>query len=80
MLLMPDFVDTGSLANFDLIENPVLLVGDCTRVWIDKNAEELNRQLKDIAFGCIYHGKSTMHFSVPYKTSRYSYNLESEAG
>jgi hypothetical protein len=73
--LLPNFVKEKSLSNFDLIEKPILLVGDCTRKWIHKNAEELNDQLRGIAFGCVYQGKTSFQFRVPYKSIRYSFRL-----
>ncbi len=74
--LLPDFVNENSLSNYELIEKPILLVGDCTNKWIDKNAQDLNSQLKDIAFGCIYHGRSTYNFKIPFKTSRNCFRLD----
>jgi hypothetical protein len=68
--LLPAFVKEQSLENYKLIQKPILLVGDCTRKWIDKNAEEINNHIKDVSFGSLYQGKSTYNFSIPYKTSR----------
>ena len=66
---MPEFVKEISLKNYELIEKPILLIGDCTQKWIDSWAGVLKDQLKDIAFGCVYHGKTTYNFRIPYKTS-----------
>jgi len=74
--ILPEFVKGNSLSNYELINKPILLVGDCTNKWIDKHAGDLNKQLKDIAFGCVYHGKDTYNFRVPYKTSGNRFRLD----
>lgn len=74
--LLPGFAKEKSIQSFDIIEKPILLIGDCTQDWINRNAEELNSQLKDIAFGCLYQGKSTNDFRIPYKPSRYGFNFD----
>jgi len=68
--ILPAFVKEESLKGYKLIEKPIFLVGDCTRKWINKNADDLNSHLKNIAFGCVYHGIKTLNFKIPYKTSR----------
>lgn len=74
--ILPEFVKENSLANYDLIEKPILLVGGCTNKWIDNNAASLNSQLKDIAFGCLYRGKTTYNFRIPFQTSRNCFRLD----
>ncbi len=74
--ILPEFVKEESMEDFELIEKPILLVGDCTQKWIDKNATDLNKYLSNIAFGCIYHGRNTFNFQIPYKTSRNCYRLD----
>jgi len=74
--ILPPFVTEGSLLQYKLIHKPILLVDDCTRKWIDKNAKDLNKQLKDIALGCIYHGKATYNFRIPYKTYKNCFRLD----
>ena len=73
---LPGFAIDESIGSFGLIEKPILLIGDCTRIWIKKNAEDLNRQLENIAFGCLYQGKSTNNFRIPYKTTHYGFRFE----
>ncbi|MBU4444755.1 hypothetical protein KJ656_06700 [bacterium] len=74
--ILPEFVKENSLEYYKLIEKPILLIGDCTQKWIDKNAKDLNNQLKDIAFGCLYHGRATYNFRIPYNTSRNCFRLD----
>ncbi len=76
--LLPGFAKDDSLKDYRLIENPILLVGDCTQQWIDKNAEDINNRLKDIAFGCLYQGKTNYNFKIPYKKSRNCFRLDEE--
>jgi len=73
--LLPEFVKDQSLANYELIEKPILLVGDCSQEWINNNAEDLNDHIKNIAFGSVYQGKNSFGFRVPYKSSRNNYRL-----
>lgn len=73
--ILPPFVTEDSLLQYTLIHKPILLVGDCTRKWIDQNADRLNNQLKDIAFGCLYRGKTTYNFRIPYKTYNNCFRL-----
>jgi hypothetical protein len=74
--ILPEFVKESSLSNYDWIEKPILLVGDCTEKWIKNITESLNTQLKDIAFGCLYQGKNTYNFKIPFKTSRNCFRLD----
>ena len=67
--LLPSFAKEQSLENYELIQKPILLVGDCTNEWIKKNADDINNNIKDVAFGSLYQGKSTYNFRIPYKTS-----------
>ncbi|HOV22171.1 MAG TPA: hypothetical protein PLW95_05770 [bacterium] len=76
--LLPRFAKDDSLKNYRLIERPILLVGDCTQQWIDKNAEDINNWLKDIAFGCLYQGKTNYNFKIPYEKSQNCFPLAEE--
>jgi len=58
----------SSLAGFVFEERPVLLIGDCTQIWIDDNHERLNQALQGIAYGCFYQGKNTRRFYIPEKS------------
>ncbi|MCL0051329.1 hypothetical protein M1M97_01465 [Thermodesulfovibrionales bacterium] len=73
--LLPKFVKVKSLEDYELIEKPILLVGDCTQEWIKNNAEELNGNIKDVAFGSLYQGKDTYNFRIPYESSRNCFRL-----
>jgi len=73
--ILPRFVKEESLLEYNIIEKPILLVGDCTKNWIEKHKDAVHETLKDIAFGCVYQGKITFTFNIPYKTSRYRYRL-----
>ena len=74
--ILPNFVMEKSIEGFDLIEKPILLVGNCTKEWIKTYANKLNGKVQDIAFGCVYQGSNTFEFGIPYKTSRYSFRLD----
>lgn len=74
--LLPAFVKENSLEDYELIEKPILLLGDCTQTWINGNAEKLNNQLQHIAFGCLYHGKTNWNFKIPDKSSGNVFRFE----
>lgn len=57
----------SSLSGFMFEERPILLIGECTQIWIDDNHDKLNRFIKHIAYGCFYQGKGTRRFSIPSK-------------
>jgi hypothetical protein len=73
--ILPSFVKDDSLDGYTVLEKPVLLVGDCTKKWIDTNAQIINKRLQGVGFGCVYHGINTFNFTFPIKTSRNSYRL-----
>ena len=57
----------NSLENFELEEKPILLVGDCTENWIERNSKRIDAKLQDIAYACFYQGKTTRTFRIPLK-------------
>ena len=68
--ILPTYVEEISLENFELIEKPILLIGDCTTPWITENAKRINDSIREFAFGSVYHGIGTNTFQIPYKTNR----------
>jgi hypothetical protein len=59
-----------SLDGFKFEERPILLIGDCTQFWIEKNYKRLNKAVQNVAYGCFYQGKNTRRFSIPTKNTR----------
>ncbi len=78
--LLPIYVEETSLEEFELIEKPILLIGDCTIPWIKENAERINDSIEEIAFGSVYRGSGTNTFEIPYKRNllRNMYRLSSD--
>ena len=74
-ILPKNLRNLGSLEGFTIEPWPILLVGDCTQDWINKNAERINTKLKDVAYGCFYQGKSTREFIIPAETKGYRFIL-----
>lgn len=73
--LLPAFsTKEKSLLEYTFIEKPILLIGNCTQEWIEKRTEELEKKLKGIAFGCVYQGKNTFNFNIPYKENETLYS------
>jgi hypothetical protein len=66
--ILPEFVKEKTLKDYSIVPKPILLVGDCSNEWIEQNARKLDEELKDIAFGCFYHG-SDAKFYIPSKTT-----------
>lgn len=46
-----------TIQHFSVVDKPLLLFGDCTQQWIDKDAEFINEQIKNVAVGAYYLGK-----------------------
>ena len=71
--ILPSFVTETSLADYELCSKPILLIGDCSQDWIDsnvtndKNPNNLNQKIQDIAHSAIYQGKTTFNFNIPKK-------------
>jgi hypothetical protein len=59
----------NSLDGFTFEERPILLIGDCTQVWINDNKSRLNKAIQNIAYGCFYQGKNTRRFYIPKRTT-----------
>jgi len=76
--LLPAYAtrEVESLDGFELIEKPILLVGDCSNKWIERHSPDIDGYLKDIAFGCLYRGKGTQSFEIPDKTSGHVHRLD----
>lgn len=54
-----------ALSGFAFEERPILLIGDCNKIWIRDNHRRLNAAIRDIAYGCFYQGKNTRRFTIP---------------
>jgi hypothetical protein len=68
-VLPEGFPQLNSLDGFMFEERPILLIGDCTQVWIDANKCRLKDSIQDIAYGCFYQGKNTRLFYIPRRTT-----------
>jgi hypothetical protein len=75
-ILKGELNELKSLDAFRIEKRPILLIGDCTQSWIERNYSEINSGIKDIAFGCFYQGKTTRDFYIPPKTIRNKYLFE----
>jgi hypothetical protein len=73
--LLKGFSRFKSLRNFELLEKPILLVGDCNQAWIDVHAAQLNAKVAQYSFGCVFQGPSTFSFQIPFETSGNSYRF-----
>jgi len=78
--ILPTYVGETSLEDFELIEKPILLIGNCTKPWITDNAKRINDSIEEIAFGSVYRGVGTNTFEIPNKTNlrRNMYQLSSD--
>lgn len=64
-ILSPSLNSLDSLNGYTFEERPILLIGDCTQDWINKQKDDLNEAIQDIAYGCFYQGGATRRFSIP---------------
>ena len=60
-MLSPRCKGLDDVSDFTIETRPMLLVGDCTRKWIEKYSGELNWKIRDHAYGAIYHGRNHHH-------------------
>jgi hypothetical protein len=67
-ILRGELGEQDSLEGFAFEEKPILLIGDCTQLWIDQNSKRLDASLKGIAYGCFYQGANTRQFVIPEKS------------
>jgi hypothetical protein len=63
--ILPKGCEIESLDGFKVETYPILLVGDCTQLWIDKNAQDINERIGADALGAFYQGRSTRYFHIP---------------
>ena len=71
LMLLPNLLSSNIyLSEFDIVEKPILLIGNCTQAWIDYNSKHLNSKIKEHTHSCIYHGDNTFRFEIPKKTKR----------
>ena len=47
-----------NLRKMQIEPRPLLAFGDCTKNWIENNAADIDKKIKDIAYGAYYFGKS----------------------
>ncbi|MDJ0764263.1 MAG: hypothetical protein QNJ97_14880 [Myxococcota bacterium] len=71
--ILPSGCEVDSLDGFKVETHPILLVGDCMQLWIDKNAVEINERIRDCALGAFYHGKTTRTFHIPSRSTGNKY-------
>lgn len=62
-------LDLQSIDDFSIEARPLLLVGDCTQLWIDRNGPEIDAHIRPCALGAFYHGRTTRDFRIPGKTA-----------
>jgi hypothetical protein len=74
--ILPEFVSEETLSEYKIIEKPILLIGDCTQIWIDNIAKVINKKIEKIAFACIYQGITSFNFRIPEKSSRNIYKFD----
>ncbi len=59
-----------SIENYKIIEKPILLIGDCSQVWINNNSANINDRIKKHSYACIYHGLNNTNFRFPNKSAK----------
>jgi len=73
--LLVGFSRRKSLQKFELLEKPILLVGDCNQRWINDHAPQINAKVSKYVFGCVYQGPGTFSFQIPFETADNSYRF-----
>ena len=57
-----------NIDDFDVLDKPLLLLGDCEQAWIDDFSRELDEKIRDIAIGCYYFGKPDYSCEITNRT------------
>jgi hypothetical protein len=55
--ILPDCIKKENIDDYEILEKPLLLFGDCEQLWIDRFSKELDEKIKAHAIGCYYFGK-----------------------
>lgn len=71
-ILSEELKEIDSIKDFTIEQKPLLVIGDCTQVWIDEHKDKINDKLKDIAYGVYYYGEPS-HCNLVNKSSRNRY-------
>jgi hypothetical protein len=59
-----------TLDNWKIEFRPLLLFGDCTQSWINNNATDIDKKIKDVAYGAYYFGSSDRSLDLIPKTQK----------
>jgi len=58
------------LDEWQIEPSPLLVFGDCTKKWIDKNAVTIDKKIKGVAYGAYYFGDSKYSLDLIPKTKQ----------
>ncbi|WP_430816408.1 hypothetical protein [Carboxylicivirga sp. RSCT41] len=62
--------ELDSISDYNLELKPLLLFGDCQQAWINSNANDVNKRIKDVAVGAYYFGSTDRNCDLISKSSR----------
>lgn len=75
-ILPVDLQKLESLDDYEIEKRPLLLLGDCSKEWIDNNAEDINQKIRKTAIGAYYFGSPSHNcdiISKPKKRNRFTF-------
>jgi hypothetical protein len=67
--LVPEQIATEKIEDYEVLDKPLLLFGDCGQDWIDKNSNKLKDRIKPHAVGCYYFGKPKYSCEINNRTN-----------
>jgi len=68
--ILPECIMSEQIDNYQILEKPLLLFGDCEQSWINKFSGELDNKIKSCTMGCYYFGKPNYRCDLMKKSNR----------
>jgi hypothetical protein len=66
--ILPRELACKEIRDFDVLDKPLLLLGDCEQAWIDEVSSVLDEKIKATAIGCYYFGNPKCSCEIIAKT------------
>lgn len=73
--LLTNFTKHPSLKDYEVVEKPVLLVGDATKDWIATQAPDLHDRIKPLVLGLFCQGIGTNSFRIPDGAAKHTFGF-----
>jgi hypothetical protein len=64
----PELKELTLSSEWEVVEKPLLLFGDCNQNWIDGNEGKIKKKIEDVAYGTYYFGNTKPSLNLIHKT------------